>query len=100
VEVLRENESLSAALSAVTAAVVGVIANLGVWFGVQVLFAEQATYGGLGARVVLPVPTTVDPVASAIAVGAGVAMGALGQSVPRTLAAAALLGVSGVAFAG
>jgi chromate transporter len=93
VEVLRENEALSAALSAVTAAVVGVVANLGAWFAVQVLFAERTVGGGLGARVVLPVPASVDPAAAALAVGAWVAMRSLGQSIPRTLAAAALLGL-------
>jgi chromate transporter len=77
----------------VTAAVVGVVATLGVWFAVQVLFAERTTGGGLGARVVLPVPASVDPAAAALAVGAWVAMRSLGQSIPRTLAAAALLGL-------
>ncbi|MDQ6622376.1 MAG: chromate efflux transporter [Verrucomicrobiota bacterium] len=37
-EALRGNAKLSAALSAVTAAVVGVILNLAVWFGLQVIF--------------------------------------------------------------
>src|SRR5205085_5170338 len=38
IEQLRGNEKLSTALSAVTAAVVGVVLNLAVWFGLQVLF--------------------------------------------------------------
>ena len=38
VEKLRAHKSLTAALSAVTAAVVGVILNLAVWFGLHVLF--------------------------------------------------------------
>jgi chromate transporter len=43
IERLRGNAKLTAALSAVTAAVVGVVLNLAVWFGIQVLFpqAEQ-----------------------------------------------------------
>ena len=40
VERLRGNRSLSAALSGITAAVVGVIANLAVFFAVHTLFAE------------------------------------------------------------
>lgn len=40
-EQLRGNESLNASLSAVTAAVVGVILNLAVWFGVHVLFPQR-----------------------------------------------------------
>ncbi|KXG84593.1 chromate efflux transporter [Agrobacterium bohemicum] len=39
-EKLRHNRLLSAALAAITAAVVGVILNLSVWFGLHVLFAE------------------------------------------------------------
>ena len=40
IEQLRGNERLTAALSTVTAAVVGVIMNLAVWFGMHVLFPE------------------------------------------------------------
>ncbi len=40
VERLRGNRALASALAAITAAVVGVIANLGVWFGVHYLFAR------------------------------------------------------------
>jgi chromate transporter len=38
IEQLRGNTRLTAALSAVTAAVVGVILNLAVWFGLHALF--------------------------------------------------------------
>ncbi len=41
IERLRGNVKLSAALSAVTAAVVGVVLNLAVWFGVRVLVPEH-----------------------------------------------------------
>jgi chromate transporter len=40
VERLRRNERLTCALSAITAAVVGVVLNLAVWFGMQVLFPK------------------------------------------------------------
>jgi chromate transporter len=40
IEQLRGNEKLTTALSAVTAAVVGVILNLALWFGLHVLFPE------------------------------------------------------------
>ena len=40
IERLRDNLHLSAALSGITAAVVGVIMNLAVWFGLRVAFAE------------------------------------------------------------
>lgn len=40
IEQLRGNVKLSTALSAITAAVVGVVLNLAVWFGLHVLFPE------------------------------------------------------------
>lgn len=42
IERLRGNLNLSAALSSVTAAVVGVVLNLAIWFGIHVLFADVA----------------------------------------------------------
>ncbi|HYE32854.1 MAG TPA: chromate efflux transporter [Methylomirabilota bacterium] len=43
IERLRGNRALGAALTAVTAAVVGVILNLAVWFGAHVLFPDAKT---------------------------------------------------------
>jgi chromate transporter len=40
IEVLRGNRGLSGALSAITAAVVGVIVNLAIWFGIHTIFRE------------------------------------------------------------
>ena len=40
VERLRANRQLSGALAAITAAVVGVILNLSVWFALHVLFGK------------------------------------------------------------
>ncbi len=60
VERLRANHALSAALAAITAAVVGVIANLAVWFSVNALFAEQLRITGLGLEISLPVLQSVE----------------------------------------
>ena len=40
VEAIRSRKALSAALAAITAAVVGVILNLAVWFAIHACFAE------------------------------------------------------------
>ncbi|MBF0259561.1 MAG: chromate efflux transporter [Desulfamplus sp.] len=40
IEKFRDNQKISSALSAITAAVVGVILNLAVWFGMYVIFAQ------------------------------------------------------------
>jgi chromate transporter len=74
VEVLRANKALSAALAAVTAAVVGVILNLAVWFGLQVLFAKLHAVRWLGATVEVPelgsanIPTMLLAAAAAVAI--------------------------------
>jgi chromate transporter len=47
IERLRGNVKLTAALSAVTAAVVGVVLNLAVWFGLQVFFPRGGYAGGV-----------------------------------------------------
>jgi chromate transporter len=53
IEKLRTRESLSAALSSVTAAVVGVILNLAIWFGLHVIFPRDSKADGFAAAVCL-----------------------------------------------
>lgn len=59
-EKLRANTALSAALAAVTAAVVGVIANLALWFAVNALFTEQRLITGVAIDMQLPILPSVD----------------------------------------
>jgi len=58
VERLRGNESLTAALAGVTAAVVGVIANLALYFAVHTLFAEAERVGWEHLGLLLPTWST------------------------------------------
>ncbi|AEQ52600.1 chromate efflux transporter [Pelagibacterium halotolerans] len=69
VERLRENRALAAALSTITAAVVGVVLNLAVWFGMHVIFREVKTFTGFGFTIDIPVWSTIDVIA-AVLVGA------------------------------
>ena len=62
---------LSGALAAITAAVVGVIANLTLWFALHVLFTRQVTLTLGPAHLFLPVPLSLDPVALGLTVLAG-----------------------------
>jgi chromate transporter len=55
VERLRSNAAISAALAGVTAAVVGVIANLSLWFGVHFLFGRVARVSSGPLRFELPI---------------------------------------------
>src|SRR3546814_4642617 len=66
--------SLSAALSAITAAVVGVILNLAVWFGIHTLFEQVREVPFAAGTIDLPVLTSVNWPALALAVGAILAM--------------------------
>lgn len=71
VEKLRNNRALSAALSAITAAVVGVILNLSIWFGLHVLFGEVkriAILPSFGPGISWPVWNTLDPFATGLLV--------------------------------
>jgi chromate transporter len=93
VERLRGNHSLSAALTGITAAVVGVIGNLAVYFAVHTVFAttRDVTFGPV--RLDLPEPASVRVVPVAIATVACVLVFALRWSVLRTLGVCAVLGL-------
>ncbi|MGH7278795.1 MAG: chromate efflux transporter, partial [Candidatus Rokuibacteriota bacterium] len=92
VEAVRGNRSLGAALSGITAAVVGVVLNLAVWFGLHVLFGEVTEFWTSGLRLRIPVWHTLDPGAALLAVGSLVAMLRFRVGMIPTLAASAGLG--------
>jgi chromate transporter len=97
-EGLRGNRSLSAALTGITAAVVGVIANLGVYFAIHTLFSDTVGVDWSVLHLNLPDLATLRPVASAIAVVAAVLLFRARWSVLRTLGVCAVLGlVAGLA---
>jgi chromate transporter len=60
VETLRANKALSATLATITAAVVGVILNLAVWFALHVLFAEVREVPVLGLTLDVPVLSSIN----------------------------------------
>jgi chromate transporter len=93
-ERLRGNRSLSAALTGITAAVVGVIANLGVYFAVHTLFSDTVTVHRWGLSLELPDAGTVRWVVLGIAVVAAVLLFRLKWSVLRTLGVCAVLGLA------
>ena len=75
IEALRGNRTLAVALTGITAAVVGVILNLAIWFGLRVMFTELTDVSVLwGLTLALPVPTSFDSLASAITLAALVAI--------------------------
>ncbi|MGA0393080.1 MAG: chromate transporter, partial [Rhodospirillales bacterium] len=93
-EAARENTKLSAALSAVTAVVVGVILNLAIWFGLHVLFGnvETQTFGPL--RLFTPELASIDWGASGLALLALFAMFKLKWGMIQTLTLCSALGAA------
>ena len=94
VEALRGRVALSAALSAITAAVVGVVLNLAVWFGLHVLFGTVGETHALGMRILLPDAATLDPIAAGIAIGAALAILRYHAPMLPTLTVCAALGLA------
>jgi chromate transporter len=93
VERLHANRELTGALAAVTAAVVGVIANLALWFGLRVLFADVQQVKIGPAALDLPVPGSLDLLASGLAALAAVCLFRLKLGLLRTLGITAALGL-------
>ena len=73
-ETMRTNKALSAALAAITAAVVGVILNLAVWFALHVLFRELYEARGLGMTIDIPVLNSVNLASLVLTLGAMIAV--------------------------
>ncbi|HEV2532127.1 chromate efflux transporter [Phenylobacterium sp.] len=73
VEALREARALNAALAAIGAAVVGVILNLALWFGLHVLFRQMIEVRQFGLALELPVISSVNLASAVLALAAAVA---------------------------
>jgi chromate transporter len=93
VETLRSNRALSGALATITASVVGVIANLAVWFGLHVLFGEVRVVAGLGATLDVPVLASANVASMVLFAGASLAIFVAKKDVLKVLAMTALAGV-------
>lgn len=94
VERLRHNHTLSTALTGITAAVVGVIANLGLYFTLHTLFADTHTLTTGPLHLQLPDPTSIQPIAIAITAAAAVLAFKLHWSLLRILGVGVILGLA------
>jgi len=83
---------LSAALEAVTAAVVGVILNLSLWFAAHVAFAEIGAVQAGPVHLIAPVWSSFEPRAALLAAGAAICLLGLRWPLPGVLALMALAG--------
>lgn len=91
---LRHAKRLKGGLAAVTATVVGVIANLSLWFALHVLFAQVETVEAGVARYSLPVWSSFDPRAGGLAVLAFALLFVAKWNVLRTLGLCAAAGLA------
>ena len=93
IERLQEKTALSGALAAITAAVVGVVANLAVWFSLRVLFRDLQPVSLGPIAVELPMPASLDLAASGLAALAALCLFRLKLGVVKTLGITAAAGL-------
>ena len=94
IEALRSNKALSAALSAITAAVVGVILNLAIWFAVHTIFAQAKPIRSMGLAFDAPVLASVNIAALALSIAAAIALFCFRVGMLTTLAASSAAGIA------
>jgi len=93
IETLRGNKGLSGALGAITAAVVGVILNLSIWFALHTVFRETAAVRSFGLSFDMPVMASVDIPALILAVAAATAVFRFNLGMLTVLAGSCAAGV-------
>ena len=94
VEALNANKTLHAALSAITAAVVGVILNLTVWFALHTLFDQVVVRQAYGLTLNIPNLQSVNLPALALALGSMLAIFRFKAGMFPVLTASSLLGAA------
>ena len=93
VERLRGNAAVAGALSAITAAVVGVILNLAIWFAIHTIFRQVQPFAAGPVRFEMPVLASVDLWALLLSAAAILAMLRFKVGAIPTLAATSAAGV-------
>jgi chromate transporter len=93
VETLRGNKGLAGALGAITAAVVGVILNLSIWFALHTVFRETMPVRSFGLSFDLPVWSSLDWPALLLAVAAATAIFRLNLGMLTVLGGSCAAGV-------
>jgi chromate transporter len=93
IETLRGNKGLAGALTAITAAVVGVILNLSIWFGLHTVFRETSPVRSYGLSFDMPVISSVDFAALVLALAAATAIFRFNAGMLTVLAGSCAAGV-------
>jgi chromate transporter len=93
IERLRSNKPLNGALAGITAAVVGVILNLAIWFALHTWFRETVPLHGYGFFFDVPALASVNPWAVSLSLAALVAIFRFKTGMIQTLAACSAAGI-------
>jgi chromate transporter len=93
IETMRGNKGLAGALSAITAAVVGVILNLSIWFALHTVFRETVPVHSFGLSFGAPVWSSIDVAALALAIAAATAIFRFNAGMLTVLAGSCAAGV-------
>jgi len=93
IETLRGNKGLAGALTAITAAVVGVILNLSIWFALHTVFRETSPVRSFGLSFDMPVLSSVDIPALILAIAAATAVFRFNMGMLTVLAGSCAAGV-------
>lgn len=93
IEVMKGNKALAGALSAITAAVVGVILNLSIWFAVHTVFRDVVPIRRFGLSFDMPVLTSVDVAAMVLSLAAAAAIFRFRLGMLTVLAGACVAGL-------
>jgi chromate transporter len=94
IEKLRGHRALNGALSAITAAVVGVVLNLALWFAIHTVFHDTVAVRGYGFAFDAPVLASVDLWALILSIAAVVAIFRFKTGMLPTLAACSAAGIA------
>ena len=89
IETLTSRPRLSAALNAITAAVVGVILNLSIWFALHVIFDQVNNWGAMP----LPAFSSINSIATILTIGAAILMLYFKLGLVTTMGVMALAGM-------
>lgn len=94
IEALRNNKALNAALSTITAAVVGIILNLAVWFALHTLFGQINVMHAFGMTLQIPVLASLDPWSLLLSLAAMLALFCFKAGMMSTLAGCCAAGIT------
>jgi chromate transporter len=94
IETLRGNRGLAGALTAITAAVVGVILNLSIWFALHTIFRETSPVRSFALSFDMPILSSIDVAALLLAVAAATAIFRFNVGMLTVLAGSCVAGIA------